>query len=319
MNTNMIGSLDRRNCAHTGIPTFLRSPYCSDLSQLDAYWAVMGVPYDEGSPFAPGTRFGPRSIREQSIRFRGTGVFDSLAREPLLKDISLNGRLADVGDADIFPGCPSKSFESAFQLANSIMRQGARPIGIGGDHAVSYPIIKAFDENIHVIQIDAHLDYMPTDGDFQYSNGQVFRKVHALPSVDSLTQIGIRGLRNGPRDFIDAEKNNSRIVDMVQFREGGAQDALDHLPDNAPCYVSIDIDAYDMTLVPGCVSAEVDGILFHEMMDILKTISRRFNVVGFDLVEVNPMLDVGTGVTSYLAAETMVRFLAMLEKKPANI
>lgn len=314
MTSSMIGDAGRRNCAHTGIATFLRSNYVDDLQKLSAKWAVFGVPFDEGSPYAPGARFGPRSIREHSLRFRGTGVFDSLERRSLIQNIVPEGRIVDVGDADIYPGCPARSFENVTALTRAIRAAGARPIAIGGDHSITFPIVRAFDERIHVIQLDAHLDYMPTDGDFQFSNGQGFRKIHALPQVESLTQIGIRGLRNGPMDFCDAEANGSHIVDMRQFRAQGPEAALEHLPDGAHCYVSIDIDAYDMMLVPGCVSAEADGLMFAEMMALLTCIGSRFEVLGFDLVEVCPPLDVGTHITSYLAAETMVRFLGMLEQ-----
>ncbi len=105
---------------------------------------------------------------------------------------------------------------------------------------------------------------------------------------------------------------------MGKLRRDGVSAAIAHLPRGAPCYVSIDVDAYDMTLTPGCVSAEAEGITFAQMTELLDELARRVEVLGFDLVEVNPMLDVATGATSYLAAETMVRFLGALDLAEAD-
>lgn len=312
MNANMIGGPGRRNCAFSGVPTFMRSQYCDDLSMLTAQWAVLGVPYDEGSPFAPGSRFAPRSIREHSLRFRNAGVYDSATRRPLLDGFVPSGAIVDIGDVDVLPSNPERSLANLRETVACIRARGAKPLVIGGDHAISFPVVSAFTEPLHVIQLDAHLDYMAVNADLQHTNGQGFRKIHALRTVRSLTQIGIRGLRNYTNDFSDAERNGSRIFTMPELRTLGAAGALAHLPEGARCYVSIDIDAYDMSLTPGCVSAEPGGLLWDDMTALLSVISRRFDVQGFDLVEVNPMLDVGTGITSYLAAATMVFFLGQL-------
>ena len=93
---------------------------------------------------------------------------------------------------------------------------------------------------------------------------------------------------------------------------------MNGLNEGEDCYVSIDVDAYDMSLVPGCVSAEPGGFEFEEIKMILKNISERMNVVGFDFVEVNPLLDVGTGTTSYLGALTVVMFLGFIDAKKFN-
>lgn len=269
MNANMIGGAERRNCAFTGVPTFLRSAYCDDLRKLTAQWAILGVPYDEGSPFAPGSRFAPRSIREHSLRFRNAGVYDSASRRPLLDGFVPSGAIVDTGDVDILPSNPERSLANLRETVAASVARGARPIVLGGDHAISFPVVSAFAEELHVIQLDAHLDYMPVSADLQHTNGQGFRKIHALPTVQSLTQIGIRGLRNYTRDFEDAERNDSRIFTMPQLRKLGAAGALAHLPDRARCYVSIDIDAYDMSLTPGCVSAEPGGLLWDDMTALL--------------------------------------------------
>jgi len=103
---------------------------------------------------------------------------------------------------------------------------------------------------------------------------------------------------------------------MTEFRTIGLDAFLQHLTKEARYYVSIDVDAFDMSLVPGCVSAEPNGFLHGELRDTLRAIAERVDVVGFDFVEANPQLDVGTGVTSYLGVQTIVVFLANICDQP---
>jgi agmatinase len=308
----MTAEQGRHDKAFVGIPTFLRSPYCADLDQLKPCWAVLGMPFDEGSPFAPGSRFGPRSIREHSLRFNSAGVFDCTRRTPLLTGAVRQGYVTDIGDVDVIPGSPSRSLRNLTDTIARVLEQGARPLTIGGDHTVTFPVVRAFKEPMHVIQFDAHLDYSPVTQGLGDHNAQSFRRLHSLAHVQSLTQIGIRGLRNDERDLHDALEHGSHIVHMPQLRDQGAAAVLSHIPAGASVYVSIDIDGYDSSLTPGCVSAEPGGITFDQMEQLLDVVGSRFNVRGFDLVEVNPQLDVGTGVTSYLAAHTLIGLLGRI-------
>lgn len=315
MNPSMIdmrGGSDRLNRGFVGVPTFLRASYCGDVAAAQAEFAVLGVPFDEGSPYAPGARFAPRAIREHSLRFGTSGLYDIGSDNVLAPDLVTSGRLVDCGDVDIWPTNPARSFVNLTAQIGAIRSAGAKPIVIGGDHSITFPILQGFDTPVHVIQLDAHMDYGAVTEDLRHTNGQAFRQLHALPQVASLTQIGIRSLRTRPGDVRDARANGSTIVTMPMLREGGPAGSLDHIPQGAAVYVSIDVDAYDMALVPGCVSAEPDGMQFPELMGILMRIAERFEVAGFDFVEVNPPLDVGTGVTSYLGALTIARFLAAI-------
>ncbi|WP_185984491.1 arginase family protein [Aureimonas mangrovi] len=306
MRTSMRGAEGRLNRGFVGIPTFCRADYCSDPEALDARFAVIGVPFDEGSPFAPGSRFAPRSIREHSLRFGHRGIVDVETGATHLGDLVPSGALVDLGDADVVPSSAARTFANLTRTVETVRARGAMPIVLGGDHATSFPVVRGFSEPIHVVQLDAHIDYGTYDDEFRYGNGQGFRQIHELPQVASLTQIGIRSLRTNPADLRQARDAGSRIVTMDMLRARPLADALDHIPAGAPCYLSIDIDAYDMPLVPGCVSAEPDGLTFQMMRELLRAIGSRLDVKGLDLVEVNPTLDVGTGITSYLAALTVL-------------
>ncbi|MGH3359218.1 MAG: arginase family protein, partial [Nocardioidaceae bacterium] len=156
---------------------------------------------------------------------------------------------------------------------------------------------------------DAHLDYAPFVHGVQFSNSNPFRHVRRLKHVASLTQVGIRSLRNTARMHQDSEQDENRVVTMGAFRRAGPGCIAEHLPEGADVYVSIDIDVLDLALVPGCVSAEPNGMAYEEFMASLRAIAKRCEIVGFDLVEVSPPLDVRTQVTSYLGAHTIIEFL----------
>lgn len=132
------------------------------------------------------------------------------------------------------------------------------PVVLGGDHAVSAPVVRAWDEPIHVVH--AHIDYSPFRHGFMYTNTHPMRHIRAMPHVQSILQVGIRSLRNGMSDVHDSLRDGNRIVGMEEFRDVLPRGIAEGLPHDAAVYVSIDIDALDMALVPGCVSGEPDGL-----------------------------------------------------------
>ena len=305
-----------------GIPSFLRSPVVEDLGLLDADVAVLGAPTDEGSPFMPGSRFAPRSIREHSLRFLTDppGFFDPTERTRFLEREMRENRIADAGDADILPTNPADTFVNITAATRAILAAGAMPVVIGGDHAVTFPVVRAFDESglgpLHVVHFDAHLDYMPFVHGISMTNQHAFRHIRQMANVASITQVGIRSIRGSEVMLADSLRDGNRVVTMEELRDVTVTGIVEALPENARVYVSIDIDALDMALVPGCVSAEPGGLRYEELRAALFALAERTDVIGFDLVEVNPMLDVGTGVTSYLAAHTIVEFLGRICAQP---
>ncbi|MCH7624703.1 MAG: arginase family protein [Chloroflexi bacterium] len=302
--------------AFAGIPSFLRAKICTDLDQLDADIAVIGVPTDEGSPFMPGSRFGPRSIREHSLRFGTRGFYDHDADQVYLSYELENKRIADVGDADVWPTDVEGTFRRITEAVEGILKAGAMPVVLGGDHAITFPVVRAYSEPLHVVHFDAHIDYSPFMHGFEYSNSHAFRHIHHMSHVQSLTQVGIRSLRN-VKDWVDDSiSDGNRVIGMAESRELGPKGLAELLPEGARCYVSIDIDVLDMPLVPGCVSAEPNGMSYAELRDDLFALAEHLDIVGFDLVEVNPQLDVGTGITSYLAAHTILEFLGRICVQP---
>jgi agmatinase len=303
-----------------GIPSFLRSTICTDIDSLDADIAVLGVPSDEGSPFMPGSRFGSRSIREHSLRFvtDGRGYYDPESRRQFLEDEMTGGRIADVGDADILPTNVVDTFANITALTRAVVDRGAMPVALGGDHSITFPVARAFEggDPFHVVHFDAHIDYMPFVHGLEFTNQHAFRHIRKMSNVLAINQIGIRSIRNTQVMHDESERDGNRVVTMEEFKDRGDDAVLAGIPEGARCYVSIDIDVLDISLTPGCVSAEPNGMTYAELRDSLAVVAERTQVIAFDLVEVNPMLDVPTGLTSYLAAHTVIEFLGKICDQP---
>ncbi len=308
------------NRPYVGIPSFLRADVSRDPARLAAAEiGILGVPFDEGSPFLPGSRMGPRAIREHTLRFpcgEGDGLYDPDVDETYLAR-EINDRLIlDLGDVDVRPANPARTFAAITQDVRRMLDSGLFPVVLGGDHSITYPVFEAFDRPAHVIQFDAHQDYAEIDEDLDRTNSHAFRHITGMETCLSLTQVGIRGLRTTRRHVQELRGKGHRVVCMSEARRLGAQGIAGLLPEKSPVYVSIDVDALDLSLVPGCVSGEPDGLSFPELMSALRAIAERHEVVGFDFVEVNPPLDVGTGATAYLGALVVVGFLGYLTMQP---
>lgn len=310
--------MSRVNRPYVGIPSFLRARICEDLSKLDAAIAVLGVPFDEGSPFMPGSRLAPRALREHSLRFYGSGkgYYDPETRREYLVEEMSQGLIADCGDVDIHPANAPRTFENITASVRAILRSGAMPVVLGGDHSITYPVFRAFDEKLHVIHFDAHTDYAPFENDLTITNSHAFRHIAGMGNTLSLTQVGIRSLRHSPEQVEEIIEAGNRVIPMGEFRRIGPKGVAELLPEGSRVYVSIDVDAMDMSLVPGCVSAEPNGLTYPELRDSLKFIAERHDIAGFDFVEVNPPLDVGTGITAYLGALTVIEFLGSICAQP---
>lgn len=307
--------MPRINRPYVGIPSFLRAPICENLVELEASIAVYGVPFDEGSPFLPGSRMGPRAIREHSLRFTG-GLYDPATRRDYLTPELAGRMIADVGDVDIAPTHVEKTFDNITATVKGILAKGALPVGLGGDHSIAYPIFRAFERPAHILHFDAHMDYADEEDGMRFTNGHAFRHMAGLDTALSLTQVGIRSLRSQRKQHEDIEAKGNRVVPMPEVRTLGSAGIAALVPEGAPVYVSIDIDALDISLVPGCVSGEPDGMSYPELRNALAAVAGRCEVVGFDLVEVNPPLDIGTGATAYLGATLVIGFLAEICAQP---
>jgi agmatinase len=307
----------RLNLPFVGIPSYLRAPIVTDLDSLDADIAVLGIPSDEGSPWYPGARMAPRQIREMSVRYaeygptqRHGGYYDLDEDRRYLVHETKNSRIVDCGDVDIVYTNPEKTMDNVTRSVSKILASNALPVIFGGDHAVSWGVVRAFDHPLTLLHFDAHLDFRPFVHGAEYGNGSPVRKMASLTNVTEMVQVGMRSMRMSQDDLADARANGNDVITMKEFRRAGFNRILDSLPAGQPVYVSMDIDVLDMPLVPGCASAEPDGFGYEELKQTLFAVARHADVVGFDIVEINPMLDVRSNNTSLLGAQLGLEFMA---------
>ena len=301
----------RLNLPFVGHCTFAKAPPWLDWENIDADVAVLGVPYDMGTQYRSGARFGPRAIREAStlFSFGHSGAYDH--EDDVVYMPADKVRMVDVGDADIVHTDTMKSHANTEAAVRQILKCGAMPVILGGDHAVHAPIIAAYSEEapVHVVQVDAHLDFVDERHGVRYGHGNPLRRAAEMAHVTSMTQMGIRNVSSSNRaDYDDARAAGSTILSVRDVRRLGAEGTLALIPEGARYYVTIDIDGFDPSIAPGTGTPSHGGFLYYEVMEILQGLAGRGEVVGMDLVEVAPAYD-PTGITAFLAAQVLLNFL----------
>ncbi|WP_020501675.1 arginase family protein [Sciscionella marina] len=317
---------DRLNLPFVGIPSFLRSPVQTDMRNMDADIAVLGVPSDEGSPWYPGARMAPRAIREMSVRFaeygaiqHAAGLYDVDEDKHYLRYERRNQRIVDCGDVDILYTNPEGTMRNVTDATSEILQSGAIPVVFGGDHAVSFGVVRAYEEPVSIVHFDAHLDYRPFVHGVENANGSPMLKIGNLANVDRMVQVGIRSIRTSKSALQQSLDRGNAVVTVNRLRRAGVESILSELPKGGKVYVSVDIDVLDMPLVPGCASAEPEGFGFEELRQTMFAIARHADVIGLDVVEINPMLDVRSNNTSLLGAQLALEFMGRVVEQPAYL
>ncbi|MDG1101836.1 MAG: agmatinase [Ascidiaceihabitans sp.] len=303
----------RLDLPFVGISTFGKRPYVSDWAKIDADIAVLGAPYDFGTQFRAGARFGPRAVREAStlFSFGHGGAYD---HEDDATYLGSDVRIVDLGDADIVHTNTEKSHANIKTGVNAMLDAGAFPVTIGGDHSINIPCIDAFEGrgDIHILQIDAHLDFVDERHGVRNGHGNPMRRAAEKPYITGLTQVGIRNVSSTAKEgYEDARKMGSDIISVRQMRDLGAQGVIDRIPAKARVYVTLDIDGFCPSIAPGTGTPSHGGFLYYEVLEMLQAVAKRHEIVGIDLVEVAPDYD-HTGGTAILAAQILLNFLGFV-------
>lgn len=303
----------RLNLPFVGISTFGKRPYVEDWSKIDADVAVMGAPFDFGTQFRAGARFGPRSVREAStlFSFGHAGAYD---HEDDCTYLPAAVRIVDIGDADIIHTDTARSHANIKTGVQAMLAAGALPVVIGGDHSVNIPCIQAFEGqgDIHIFQIDAHLDFVDERHGVKVGHGSPMRRAAELPYVTGLTQVGIRNVSSTSREGYEAARAmGTDILSVRQARALGPTGVVARIPKGARVYVTLDIDGFCPSIAPGTGTPSHGGFLYYEVLEMLQAIAKNHEVVGMDLVEVAPDYD-PTQSTSILAAQILLNFLGFI-------
>jgi agmatinase len=303
----------RLNLPFVGISTFAKRPHQPDWDALEADVAILGAPFDAGTQWRAGARFGPRGVREAStlFSFGHAGAYD---HEDDVTYLPASVRIVDMGDADIIHTDTESSHANIEAGVRAALAAGALPVVIGGDHSVNIPCIRAFDGqgDIHVLQIDAHLDFVDERHGVRHGHGNPMRRAAEQPFVTGLTQVGIRNVSSTAREgYADACQMGSDIISVRQARKMGTQALLARIPAGARLYITIDIDAFCPSIAPGTGTPSHGGFLYYEVLELLQGVAQAHEVVGIDLVEVAPDYD-PTGSTTVLAAQVLLNLLGFI-------
>ena len=296
----------------TGIPTFFRAPAADDVGEVDI--GVVGVPFDGGVTNRPGTRHGPRAVRDQSSLTRRINTATGIAPFDRL-------RVRDLGDCWIEQ---PYELEGALGEIESFFRQivqaGVTPLAVGGDHSMSLPILRAVAAReggpVGMVHIDAHCDTGNDYAGSRYHHGAPFRRAveEGLLDPARVIQIGIRGHSNVPGGLWGfSVESGMRVLPMDELHDRGWRWAVEEarrVAGNGPTYVSFDIDSLDPAFAPGTGTPEAGGLSTIEALRIVRSLTG-LNAVGADLVEVSPPFDVG-GLTAFHGAAILFELLCVL-------
>ena len=299
-----------------GINTFLKAPYVEDVRNCGDYDViVMGAPFDSGTTYRPGTRFGPQGIRRISALY-GTYSFE------LGVDLRESIAVGDAGDVFTIPGNLEKSFDQISKAVSHVYSSGAFPVVLGGDHSIGYPTVRGvaehLDGNLGIIHFDRHVDTQETDLDERMHTTPWFHATD-IPNVPAknLVQIGIGGWQ-APRPGVKVGRERGTTIltvnDCVEMGMAAAvETALEVAWDGAEAvWLSFDVDCLDAAFVPGTGWPEPGGFLPREALELVQGVARR-GLAGIEVVECSPPYD-SADITSLVATRIVCDVLAMLVK-----
>ena len=291
-----------------GVPTFLRLPVHAEPKDVDVL--ICGAPFDGGTTFRPGARFGPRAVRVASALGRGHHPERGVS-------LFTHLRCADGGDILCVPMSAERTLANIAERTHEIASAGAVPLVVGGDHTITLGTLRGL-HRVHgplgLIHFDAHSDTFGPAWDVDLHHGTVFR--HALQEgllrPSDVLQIGIRGPFTAADDLAFAKNAGIRVVmiDEVKADCAGVARLIAEVSARAACYVSFDMDGVDPAYAPGTGTPVPGGLTSHEALLLLRAVSGT-HVVGGDVVEISPDHDV-SGITALLAVSVLGELLAAL-------
>ena len=292
----------------SGIATFMRLPQVSRADELDI--ALIGIPYDGGTTYRSGPRFGPRRVREQSAIIR-----------PWNPALNINPferfRIADYGDLSINPLSIEDSFQRITAQLDDVLKADARTACVGGDHSILLPILRSIHKRfgpIGLIQFDAHNDTWGGYFGSPHSHGTPVRRAveEGLLVTKDVLQIGLRGQVYSKDDFDFGREHGFQVVTSEELHRRGVEHVSRYLKRLArrPVYVTLDIDVVDPAFAPGTGTPQVGGLSSAQMIELVRSL-RGVNIVGCDLVEVSPPYDNGD-ITSLLGANLLYELICVM-------
>jgi agmatinase len=303
--------------APEGPGAFLAAPR-ADLEQLDARFAVLGIPHGvpyAGRPPGPGASDAPRAIRERSARFgRMLGHYDFDLGGALADGGPLG--LADCGDVPADPRDVAGNAARATAAVRRILDGGAMPIVLGGDDSTTALAIRAFEGRgpLHVLQIDAHIDYRDEVDGVRDGYSSPMRRAAEMGWVERIVHCGQRGVGSArPADMRDTLARGNAVIPAREVRRQGVGRVLGEFPAGGDYYIAFDCDGMDPSVMPGTSAPLPGGLLFDEAADLLVGLARRGRVAGINFAEHYPSLDVN-GITALGIVRLIVNLIGAMRR-----
>ena len=307
--------------------TFFGAPSVPDLDSLRTQVALLGVPYDAGTPqpgVPTGQRAGPSAARQASndqlfypsLGGRSDGGAEGWYDVEADRDYLSGVTMADVGDVAIQGSDTEANYERIEGAARRIAEQGALMVAIGGDHSISYPLGRGMEPlgEFDVVHVDAHTDFFDDLDGARLTGASQLRRLAELPFVGTVTALGIRNVARAEVDGM-RELGGRWATSLDVIEQGASEVVRATVPEANALYVSIDLDVLDSSVAPGHSLQEPGGLTYRQLRSILIEVARRGRVIGFDVVELNPARD-PSGATSRVAAWIVTHFLSEIFDQP---
>jgi agmatinase len=294
----------------TGPRTYARLPYVKTLGDVEA--AVFGMPWDGGTSFRSGARFGPEAVRSASAMLR---TYNAVQKVQVFGALST----IDYGDAPTVPGYIEDTLAAIEAFVAPIAEARVVPIGIGGDHSVALAELRALAAirgPLGLVHLDSHTDLWDLYNGRPYSHGTMFRRAIEDGIVDPARtiQAGMRGPLYGEADEEIPTQLGVMTIPWIDLVELGPRDFADHAlrrVGKGPTFLSFDVDFVDAAFCPGTGTPEVGGPTSFEALQFLRALAE-IPFVGFDVVEVAPQYDGPGQVTALFAANAIFEMLSMV-------
>ncbi|ABX81911.1 agmatinase [Acholeplasma laidlawii] len=262
---------------------------------------IYSVPMDATTSFRPGTRFAGNAIRVDSFGVEWYSPY----RDADLKDF----KTVDTGDLDLPIGAVEDALDIVYEATKTVIKDGKKPMVIGGEHLITYPVLKALHEkynDLHVIHLDAHTDLREEFFGRELSHATFMRQAHKFLGDHKIFQFGIRS--GDKHEFEWAKKH----IHQQKFDFEGLDKIVEQIKDK-PVYITIDLDVLDPAVFPGTGTPEPGGMQYKDLLWAFDQFEKLNHIVGADIVELSPYLD-PSGASNAVAAKSLRELILILHK-----
>ncbi len=300
---------------YAGRSTFARLPELREVDQCDV--AIIGVPFDAGTSYRPGARFGPQAVRQASRQLR-TNYHPNYDVEPFKVQ-----QVADAGDIACNPFNIDEAIKQIENGSTELLQKVGSIVTIGGDHTIALPLLRSVNKKVGgpvaLVHFDAHLDTWDTYFGAPYTHGTPFRRAREekLFLDDASMHIGIRGPLYSTSDFKNDRELGFKTIHCDEFQTNTIDQIVNRIKDrigNNPLYISIDIDVLDPAHAPGTGTPEVAGMTTREILNVLRGLAGS-QLISADVVEVAPAYD-HAELTSTAAATIVYELINIIARNP---